>query len=290
MAARPRRHATACRSRRLDKTRIASSGFCLSIAAVAQSKRGVGAIVDLGTFSGPGLAPRRARAYVPSRPAAKRSVLVMFDGQNAFGDEGSFAGGWHSHEAVERMAAARAPVIVAIDHGGAERIAELGAPSSPKLASFVDLVVDQVLPAAHERFALAYGPAAHVVGGSSMGGLAALYMHFRRPEVFGGAIAMSPSLWFGRRQGTTILRFRRARAEPVPVARLARRRRAGGRRAARDRRRGDEPRAPRARMDRERRGRLATRVSRGSARKTRRGLVAAAPPQSAPLRVRAVVR
>ena len=181
---------------------------------MAQSKRGVGAIVDLGTFSGPGLAPRRARAYVPSRPAAKRSVLVMFDGQNAFGDEGSFAGGWHSHEAVERMAAARAPVIVAIDHGGAERIAELGAPSSPKLASFVDLVVDQVLPAAHARFALAYGPAAHVVGGSSMGGLAALYMHFRRPEVFGGAIAMSPSLWFGRRQGTTIFDF--VAREPNP--------------------------------------------------------------------------
>ncbi len=97
------------------------------------------------------------------------------------------------------MAAERAPVVIAVDHGGAERIAELGAPGSAKLAAFIDLVVDRVLPAAHARFSLAYGPSAHYVAGSSMGGLAALYMHFKRPEVFGGAIAMSPSLWFARR-------------------------------------------------------------------------------------------
>jgi predicted alpha/beta superfamily hydrolase len=166
---------------------------------VPRQRKRAGEILDLGTFSGKDLVPRRARAYVPSFPPRKRSVLVMLDGQNVFGDEGSFAGGWYAHEAVEKMAAARAPVIVAIDHGGAERIAELGAPSSPKLAAFVDLVVDGVLPALHARFDLGYGPAAHVVCGSSMGGLAALYMHFRRPEVFGGAVAMSPSLWYARR-------------------------------------------------------------------------------------------
>ena len=36
------------------------------------------------------------------------------------------------------------------------------------------------------------------VGGSSMGGLAALYAHFARPEEFGGALSMSPSLHVGR--------------------------------------------------------------------------------------------
>jgi len=165
-----------------------------------QRKRSPPELLDLGTFSGKDLAPRRARAYVPSKGAGgKRSVLVMFDGQNVFGDEGSFAGGWYAHEAVEKLAAARAPIIVAIDHGGAERIAELGAPNSPKAAAFVDLVVDGVLPAAHARLPLEYGPRAHVACGSSMGGLFALYIHFRRPEVFGGAIAMSPSLWYGRR-------------------------------------------------------------------------------------------
>jgi hypothetical protein len=29
-------------------------------------------------------------------------TLYLFDGQNVFGDEGSFAGGWHTHAAVDR--------------------------------------------------------------------------------------------------------------------------------------------------------------------------------------------
>jgi predicted alpha/beta superfamily hydrolase len=169
-----------------------------------------GTFIDLGTFAAPGLVDRRARLYVPSKSKGEPStalrprarLLVMFDGQNAFGDEGSFAGGWHADVAVEKLAAKIAPVILAIDHGGADRIAELsldGSAPSTKLARLIDLVVDSVLPAAHDRTPLAYGPAAHYICGSSMGGLGALAFHFRRPEVFGGAIAMSPSLWFARR-------------------------------------------------------------------------------------------
>ncbi len=165
-----------------------------------------GTFVDLGTFAAPGLVDRRARLYVPSRPSRaineERPLLVMLDGQNAFGDEGSFAGGWHADVAVEKLAAKIAPVILAIDHGGADRIAELsldGSAPSTKLAKLMDLVVDKVLPIAHDRTPLAYGPAAHYICGSSMGGLGALAFHFRRPEVFGGAIAMSPSRWFARR-------------------------------------------------------------------------------------------
>ncbi len=160
---------------------------------VAQ-KRKLGTFVDF-----PEITERRVRAYVPSGAApddGKRSVLVMFDGQNVFGDEGSFAGGWHAHEAADRMKSA--PVILAIDHAGTERIAELGAPSA-KADAFLDFVVDRALPAAHARLALRYGPAAHFACGSSMGGLFAFYIHFRRPEVFGGAIAMSPSLWYAQR-------------------------------------------------------------------------------------------
>jgi enterochelin esterase-like enzyme len=164
-----------------------------------------GRFVDLGTFGSASVSDRRVRAYVPrSRSRGsndpRRPVLVLFDGQNVFEDEGSYAGGWHAHRAVDGLGAKfLAPVIVAIDHGGAERIEELGAPSSPKLAALIDLLVGRVLPAAHERLRLKEGPAAHFIGGSSMGGLAALYTHLRRPDVFGGALCMSPSLWFGGR-------------------------------------------------------------------------------------------
>lgn len=165
-----------------------------------------GHFVDLGTVHPTGLGARRARAYVPVPPPAgtKRPLLVLFDGQNVFGDEGSFAGGWHVHEAVDKLVAWRpiAPIVVALEHGGAARIDELtpfGARGrGGKLDALVGTLVDELLPRVHARFELGYGPGAHFVGGSSLGGLAALYTHFKRPDVFGGALAMSPSLWFAR--------------------------------------------------------------------------------------------
>src|SRR5262249_20661939 len=84
----------------------------------------------LGPFDVPGLASRRVRVFVPrTRPAASRAshrprVLYLFDGQNLFDDEPSFAGGWHLHESLDRPR--DAPVVVGIDHGGEARIDELG--------------------------------------------------------------------------------------------------------------------------------------------------------------------
>ncbi len=175
-----------------------------------------GQFVDLGPLDGHTIVGRRVRAYVPRAPGERepprRPVLVLFDGQNVFDDHGSFAGGWHAHAAVDRLAAMGrvrdpygrrgdvvAPVVLGVDHAGADRIQELGAPDNPRLDRLLDWIVDRVLPAAHAKLALGYGPSMHFLGGSSMGGLAALYGHFRRPEVFGGALAHSPSLWFKSR-------------------------------------------------------------------------------------------
>lgn len=163
-----------------------------------------GAFVELGAFEAPGLAPRRARAWVPKTPPGrKRPALVLFDGQNVFDDAGSYAGGWHAHEAVDRLAARGpivAPVVIAVDHGGEQRIDELAPWSDGKrggrLDAVLDLVVGKVLPAAHAKLPLRDGPMARVIGGSSMGGLAAAWAHLARPDVFYGALAMSPSLWF----------------------------------------------------------------------------------------------
>jgi predicted alpha/beta superfamily hydrolase len=184
--------------------------------------------LELGRFDGHGIHGRRVRAYVPLTPhdvtPPKRPLLVLFDGQNVFGDEGSFAGGWHAEEAADRLAAMGrvrdpegrrrtfvAPVVLALDHPGAARIEELAAPKNPKLDGLLGLVADQILPAAHATLSLGYGPSMHMLGGSSMGGLAALYGHFRRPEVFGGALAMSPSLWF---QNRGIFDFVRGQSNP----------------------------------------------------------------------------
>ncbi len=132
----------------------------------------------------------------------------MFDGQNVFGDAGSFAGGWHVHHAVDRMARARAPIIVAIDHGGADRIAELSPYSDGKRGGKLDAMLDAVTETLLPRLHPLPMTGLPFIGGSSLGGLAALYAHFRAPDRFAGALAMSPSLWFTRERFAAFIRSR----------------------------------------------------------------------------------
>jgi predicted alpha/beta superfamily hydrolase len=130
-------------------------------------------------------------------------ALYFFDGQNVFEDAGSFAGGWRAHEAVDRLSprAHHVPVLISVDHGGAARVDEL-APfrargNGGKADTLLEAIAKAVMPIVHARFRLIPGPIGRAVCGSSMGGLAALYAHARRPDLFGGAIAMSSSFWFG---------------------------------------------------------------------------------------------
>jgi len=152
----------------------------------------------------PGIPPKRnVRVYVPSRsPGHDRPILFMFDGQNVFDDHGSFAGGWHAHRAVERLAkTVTPPTIVALDHGHEHRISEL----SPfdfmrfhgSLGGLLDWVGRWLLPELRGKRQLTHDPKRTIIAGSSMGGIAALYAALSRPDLFGGALAMSPSLWIG---------------------------------------------------------------------------------------------
>jgi enterochelin esterase-like enzyme len=180
-----------------------------------------GSFIDLGLFDVPGFGGgRHVRAFAPHghRHDRPRPVLVLFDGQNVFGDEGSFAGGWHAHEALDRFAVLKkpvAPVILAVDHGGAQRIDELtpfaDGGKGGRAEAFCGWIAHALLPLARRSLALRDDPGSTVIGGSSLGGLAAFYCHFRYPEVFGGALCMSPSFWFGRR---TILEW--AEHQPIP--------------------------------------------------------------------------
>jgi predicted alpha/beta superfamily hydrolase len=166
----------------------------------------------------PGIAPKRfVRVYVPARaPEADRPVLFMFDGQNVFEDHGSFAGGWYAHRAVERLAkTVPAPVVVALDHGREHRIGELSPYDFGKvhgsLPGLLDWVGGWLLPELRPRFRMTQDPRRTVVAGSSMGGIAALWGGLTRPDLFGGVIAMSPSLWVA---GARI--FTHVAAHPLP--------------------------------------------------------------------------
>lgn len=162
-----------------------------------------GEVNVLGPFAVPGLLPRRVRVYLPRghQPAVPGFGLYLFDGQNVFDDAPSFAGGWHAHEVVEGLARWKrpVPVVIGIDHGGVERIREL----SPfavnavpgQLEILLDWITSHLMPALTAELNLIPGPWGAMIGGSSMGGLAAFWSHFRHPEAFGGALAMSPSFW-----------------------------------------------------------------------------------------------
>src|SRR5262245_41748367 len=163
-----------------------------------------GRIERWGPYDIPGIGPRRVRVYVP-RGDAERAVVVLFDGQNVFDDEGSFAGGWHAHRAAERVVTRKrpAPIVVGIDHGYGARQYELlpfSGRSRGGLDSMVAFLRGRLAHDVRTRFSIPDDPRRWVIGGSSLGGLAALYAHFAAPEVFGGALCMSPSFGIAGRR------------------------------------------------------------------------------------------
>jgi predicted alpha/beta superfamily hydrolase len=169
---------------------------------VARHRHPHGRFLELGTFS-PGRWPDRpVIAYVPStvHTGEPHPMLLLFDGQNVFGDAGSYSGGWHAHEAVDHLSGKKylPPIVVGVHNGGSSRIEELGTGADRFLAAVMRDVVAPCL----RRFSIAAptpGFPSRVVGGASLGGLAALRMLLDYPDAFQGALAMSPSLWFSRR-------------------------------------------------------------------------------------------
>ncbi len=161
----------------------------------------------LGPFEVPGLAPRLVRVYLPRdyTPERPSFALWLFDGQNVFDDAPAFAGGWHLHAAVERLARTgrTVPVVIAIDHSGAGRIHELSPfeihdkPGQAPL--LLDWITGTLMPALTAELNLIPGPLGSLIGGSSMGGLCSFWSHFHYPHAFGGALAMSPSFWVADR-------------------------------------------------------------------------------------------
>lgn len=142
------------------------------------------------------------RAHL-DRPHA---TLVLLDGQNVFGDHGSYAGGWHAHEAIDSLGPAFWPtVVLGVPNDGLQRMREYGSQARDFLAALI-----RALP----PFCRA-GPC--FIGGSSMGGLAALQAWIHHPEVFDGALVMSPSLWYGHR---AVLHHIQRGDWPIPRGRL----------------------------------------------------------------------
>ncbi|MBU6427618.1 MAG: alpha/beta hydrolase [Cyanobacteria bacterium REEB65] len=171
-----------------------------------------GKLVLLGPFALPGLdRTRQVAVYLPpgyeADPSRRFPVMYMFDGQNLFDPTTSFCGDWEMDLAIDALASRGEiePLIaVGIYNGGEHRISEQSPWLDPQFScrgeanAFLDWICGGLKAQIDKQFRTRTAPEDTGIGGSSMGGLTALYSLLERPGTFGKALCMSPSFWFAR--------------------------------------------------------------------------------------------
>ena len=131
-------------------------------------------------------------------------VFYLHDGQNLFDAATSFAGEWQVDETMEALGQEGIEAImVGIPNAGEARLNEYSPFHSAGLGggrgdAYLAFIVNQVKSLVDAEFRTLPDPAHTGIMGSSVGGLISLYAFFRRPETFGFAGVMSPSLWFAK--------------------------------------------------------------------------------------------
>ena len=153
---------------------------------------------------------RKVRVWMPNgyadASAPRLPVLYLQDGQNLFGSHSSRAqtACWQANATALRLiTAGTIPplILVGVDNAGAERaddytpVAWKG--KGGRAEDYADLLVSEVKPLVDRTYRTRPGPESTALGGSSLGGLFALYAGLRMPDVFGGIMAMSPSVYWG---------------------------------------------------------------------------------------------
>ncbi|HEY0777008.1 MAG TPA: alpha/beta hydrolase-fold protein [Gemmatirosa sp.] len=172
---------------------------------------------------------RRVWLYLPpgyATSGARYPVLYLQDGQNVFDAATSFAGEWGVDETLDSLRAAGDPgtIVVAVDNGGASRLDEYDPwrSADPTLGggqgnAYVDFLTETLKPYVDAHYRTRPGPGDTGVGGSSMGGLIALYAALRSPAVFGRAMVFSCACWVAKPQ---LLAYARRPTPARPYPRL----------------------------------------------------------------------
>ena len=157
---------------------------------------------------------RTIRVWLPEEydGARRFPVLYLHDGNMVFPQPGApeSMGLWRCDEAVSGLPEELRCIVVGIDTSD-DRACELlppykrnpahripRAPGMPPVVAlggyYADFVRDTLKPVVDAHF-LTLPDAAHTaIGGASMGGLMALYMTLRDPDVFGRSLVLSPGL------------------------------------------------------------------------------------------------
>jgi predicted alpha/beta superfamily hydrolase len=143
-------------------------------------------------------------------------VLYLHDGQNLFDPETAYLRGmdWKVDETADaliRTGEIEPLIIVGIFNTGEHRIEEYTPTRDRKLGGghaelYGQMLLEELKPFIDERYRTL--PDAHNtgLGGSSLGGLATLYLGFTHPEVFGKLAVLSPSVWWDNKAILKIIR------------------------------------------------------------------------------------
>lgn len=139
-------------------------------------------------------------------PSRRYPVLYMQDGQNLF-DRRAMHGGWTADGGMGLAVGAGASeaIIVGV-HCGPRRTIDYTPSRDPEegcgggAGRYLRFVVDELKPWVDRSFRTAPGREHTAIGGSSLGGLFSLWAGLERPDVFGGVMALSPSLWWNNRE------------------------------------------------------------------------------------------
>jgi enterochelin esterase-like enzyme len=142
--------------------------------------------------------------------ATRYPVLYLNDGQNLFDPATAFAGvHWRVGETAARLIAERKIrplIIVGIDN--TKNRAQEYIPyksKDPRVLNakgkcYPDFLQSEVMPLIEERYPVLKGAENTGLGGSSLGGLIALYTQMAAPAVFGRLLIESPSLFVANRK------------------------------------------------------------------------------------------
>lgn len=157
---------------------------------------------------------RLLRVWLPSgyevRGKTRYPVLYLNDGQNLFDPATAFAGvAWQVGETAARLISEKKIpplIIVGIDNTGENRIREYipyrsTDPPVPRALGtrYPDFLKREVMPLVEKNYCACAGPEYCGLGGSSLGGLIALYTQLAMPGVFGRLLIESPSLFVADR-------------------------------------------------------------------------------------------
>lgn len=149
-------------------------------------------------------------------------VLYLHDGQNLFDGQTSYIPGktWqvreHADAAIE-AGMVEPLLIVGIYNTGNRRLAEYTPDRDWRMGggeagNYGLLLTRELMPWIATRYRIRREPEATGLGGSSLGGLATLYIGLRYPQVFGRLAVLSPSVWWNCK---SILRYVRARSAEI---------------------------------------------------------------------------